>query len=88
MTEPVFGYSQSRPDTEPVPVIGADFSCPLIIETSADADNTYYVTGEPKRVSTSDPEALAKAGTGMIRSYLTGINDQLTGLNRGADAIV
>ncbi|MCB8835927.1 phage tail protein [Aurantimonas sp. VKM B-3413] len=88
MTEPVFGYSQSRPNDEPVPVLGADFSKPIIFETSADADDTMFPEGEPVRISTSDPEALAKLGTGGILDAIKAINSQLTGLNRGADATI
>ncbi len=52
MTEPVFGYSQSRPDNEPVPVLGADFSKALLIETSEDADAAKYPLDTPVRIST------------------------------------
>ncbi|MCD1644335.1 phage tail protein [Aurantimonas coralicida] len=88
MTEPVFGYSQSRPNNEPVPVLGADFSQAIIFETAVDADETLYEIGAPARISTSDPEAIAKAGTGGILDAIKGINAQLTGLNRGADLTV
>ena len=37
MTAPTFGMQFTRPLDEPVPVIGADFSKILIIESSEDA---------------------------------------------------
>lgn len=85
MTAPNFGMTFSRPNSEPVPVNGADWSQTILWETSADADATYYQERVPKRISTSDPEALAKLGTGPLRDAVAGINSQLTGLNVGAD---
>lgn len=88
MTAPVFGMTFSRPDDEPVPVLGADFSKALIIETSADADAAAYPLGTPVRISSSDAAMIAKLGTGMLRDYVDGINAQLTGLNAGADVTI
>ncbi|WEJ33856.1 phage tail protein [Devosia sp. SD17-2] len=88
MTAPVFGMTFSRPDDEPVPVLGADFSKALIIETSADADAATYPLGQPVRISTSDGAMVGKLGTGMLRDYVDGINAQLGGLNAGADVTI
>lgn len=88
MSDPVFGMTFSRPDDEPVPALGADFSKGLLIETSTDADNAAFPIGEPIRISTSDAGMVAKLGTGLLRDAVNGINQQLKGLNAGADVTV
>ncbi|BAP94478.1 tail sheath [Aurantimonas phage AmM-1] len=88
MTEPVFGSSYSRTQDEPVPVLGADFSQAIIFDTSTDADPAYFIEGEPRRISTSDPEAIAKLGTDNLLDAVRGINAQLTNLNSGADVTI
>ncbi|KKX24309.1 phage tail protein [Rhizobiaceae bacterium LC148] len=88
MSDPVFGMTFSRPDDEPVPALGADFSKGLLIETSADADNTAFPIGEPIRISTGDAGMIAKLGTGLLRDAVNGINAQLNGLNAGADVTI
>ncbi|WP_108459206.1 phage tail protein [Devosia naphthalenivorans] len=88
MTAPVFGMTFSRPDDEPVPVLGADFSKALLIETSADADATVFPIGTPVRISTSDAAMVAKLGTGALRDAVNGINAQLSGDNAGGDVTI
>ncbi len=88
MSDPTFGMTFSRPDDEPVPVLGADFSKGLVFETSADADATAFPIGEPVRISTADAGMVAKLGTGALRDAINGINQQLTGLNAGADVTI
>lgn len=88
MTAPVFGMQFTRPQDEPVPVIGADFSKSLLIETSPDADAPTFPIGEPTRFSSSDPTYTSKLGTGPLADAVRGINAQLSGLNAGADVTV
>ncbi|GHA13293.1 hypothetical protein GCM10007989_04850 [Devosia pacifica] len=88
MTAPVFGMTFSRPADEPVPVLGADFSKALLIETSEDADATAFPLDTPVRLSSSDTAMVAKLGTGLLADAVAGINAQLTGLNAGADITV
>lgn len=88
MTKPVFGISQSRPDTEPVPTLSPDFSGSLLIETSEDASPTEFEAGKAVRFSTSDPDAVEALGTGLLKDAVDGINSQLEGLNSGADVVV
>lgn len=88
MTTPVFGMTFSRPDSEPVPVLGADFSKALLIETSADADAAAYPINTPVRISTSDAGMVAKLGTGLLADAVKAINSQLGGLNAGADVTI
>ncbi|HEX5933050.1 MAG TPA: phage tail protein [Pseudorhizobium sp.] len=88
MSDPVFGMTFSRPDDEPVPVLGADFSKGLLVETSADADNAAFPVGEPIRISSADAGMVAKLGTGLLRDAVNGINAQLNGLSAGADITV
>lgn len=88
MSNPQFGMTFSRPQDEIVPALGADFSKALIVETSADASNSEFPVGDAKRFSTSETDAVEALGTGMLRSYVQGINDQLDGLNSGADVTV
>lgn len=88
MTAPVFGMTFTRPQDEPVPVLGADFSKSLLIETSPDADAATFPIGEPVRISSGDAAKVAKLGTGPLAAAVRGINDQLSGLNAGADVTV
>ncbi|WP_198585869.1 phage tail protein [Pararhizobium haloflavum] len=85
---PTFGMAFSRPMDEPVPVLGADFSKMLLIETSEDADEAAFPIGEARRFSSSDGETVAKLGTGLLADAVRGVNAQLTGVNRGADITV
>jgi hypothetical protein len=88
MTAPIFGMQFSRPQDEPVPVLNADFSKMLLIETSSDADNAKFPIGEPVRFSSSDTAFTSKLGTGPLADAVRGVNAQLTGVNRGADVTV
>ncbi|WP_223479257.1 phage tail protein [Oricola indica] len=88
MTAPVFGMQFSRPADEPVPVIGADFSKILCIETSEDATAGTFPLDTPVRFSTGDSAMVAALGTGLLADQVKGISDQLTGLNAGADVTV
>ncbi len=88
MSNPTFGMTFTRPNDEPVPVLGADFSKILIIETSEDASATEYPPETPVRISTSDSDAVKALGTGYLADAVAGINAQLTGLNAGADVTV
>lgn len=88
MPEPTFGLTFSRPADEPVPVLGADFSKALLIETSEDANVATYPPDTPVRISTSDPAKVADLGTGPLRDAVDGINAQLSGLNAGADVTI
>ena len=88
MSNPIFGMSVARPNDEPVPTAGADFSKMLLIETSPDADAATFPIGKAVRFSTSNAAILPKLGTGPLRDAVSGINAQLTGLNVGADVTV
>lgn len=88
MTAPIFGMQFSRPQDEPVPVLGADFSKAWLIEASADADVNVFPLNTPVRFSSSDPEYVSKLGTGPLRDAVAGINSQLGPINSGADLIV
>ncbi|NDV88808.1 phage tail protein [Aurantimonas aggregata] len=88
MSAPIFGMQFSRPMDEPVPVLGADFSRALLIETSEDADEVIFPLGQAVRFSTSDPVYIAALGTGPLADAVAGIGAQLTGVNRGADVTV
>lgn len=88
MSAPIFGLQFSRPNDEPVPTLGADFSKILLIETSTGADATAFPIGKPVRFSSSDTTTTAKLGTGNLADAVKGVNAQLTGVNRGADITV
>ncbi len=64
-------------------MIGADFSKIFIVDTSADASATEFRTDTPKRFSSSDPDAVAALGTGLLADAVKGINAQLNTINRG-----
>ncbi|MEP4034094.1 phage tail protein [Roseibium polysiphoniae] len=88
MTAPTFGMTFTRVFDEPVPVLGADFSKILIIETSEDANADTYPLDTAVRISTGDSTMVADLGTGMLAAYVQGINDQLSDLNSGADVTI
>ncbi|MBS8259721.1 phage tail protein [Roseibium polysiphoniae] len=88
MTAPTFGMTFTRVFDEPVPVLGADFSKILIIETSEDANADTYPLDTAVRISTGDSAKVADLGTGMLAAYVQGINDQLSDLNSGADVTI
>lgn len=88
MTAPVFGMQFSRPQDEPVPVIGADFSKILAIEASDDASAGTYPVDTPVRISSSNTAARAALGTGPLADMVRGVHDQLNSINAGADITV
>ena len=88
MTAPVFGMTFTRPESEAVPALGADFSKALIIETSADANAATYPIGTAVRISTSDATKMAHLGTGLLADAAKAIHAQLGGLNAGADLTI
>jgi phage tail sheath protein FI len=88
MTAPVFGMQFSRPDDEPVPVTGADFSKVVIYDESDDASNSEFPYGDPIRGSTSDKDFREALGTGALADHVRGIHDQLSSLNLGADVTI
>lgn len=88
MTAPVIGMQFSRPEDEPVPVTGADFSKIIVIDTSDDASDSEFHIDTPVRGSSSDKDFLEALGTGELAAAVRGINDQLDGLNVGADVTI
>lgn len=88
MSTPTFGMTFTRPNDEPLPVLGADFSKILLIETSDNASATEYPVDTPVRISSSNREAVEALGTGYLADAVKGINAQLTGLNAGADVTI
>jgi len=88
MTAPVIGMQFSRPNDEPVPVTGADFSKVLIIDTSDDADADDFPYKVAKRGSSTNVAFIEALGTGNLAAAVRGINDQLDGLNIGCDITV
>lgn len=88
MSAPTFGMTFTRPNDEPIPATGADFSKILLIETSEGASNTEFPIGIPVRFSSGETDAVEALGTGALADAVKGINAQLTGLNFGADVTV
>lgn len=88
MTAPVFGIVTSRPDTEPLPVIGADFSKVLFISTSANADPILFPLKKPVRFSSNDNAYRSRLGTGYLADAIRGVQGQLTGISKAADVTV
>ncbi|MEN5299694.1 hypothetical protein ABE530_15235 [Brucella sp. TWI559] len=64
MSTPTFGMTFTRPNDEPLPVLGADFSKILLIETSNDASASEYPEDTPVRISTSNGDTVEALGTG------------------------
>lgn len=88
MTTPKFGMTFSRSETEIVPVLGADFSKVLLIETSADADAAAFPIDAKVRFSTSDAVMMAKLGTGLLADAVRAVQAQMVGVNNGVDITV
>lgn len=88
MAAPVIGMQFPRETAEIETVIGDDFSRMLIIETSGDASNTEFPLDTPVRFSTSEPDAQAALGSGLLADAVRGVHAQLTLLNAGADVTV
>ncbi len=86
MTAPYFGYDTSRPKDDIVAVSGADFSKVGYCSTSDDADPAVFPPDEPVRFTSTDPNYLAKLGTGYLADAVRGLNAQLGGY--GADLTV
>lgn len=66
MTTPNFGIVINRPEVEPSPVIGADFSKIGIVTTSDDANATVLPVGVAKGFLSNNPVSLAALGTGYL----------------------
>lgn len=88
MSDPVIGQTFTRDNTEIEPVIGDDFSRMLIIDTSEDASDTEIPLETAVRFSTSNKDARAALGTGLLADTVNGIRDQFVNLNIGADVTV
>ncbi|WP_449255194.1 hypothetical protein [Bosea sp. (in: a-proteobacteria)] len=88
MTAPVFGITTSRPDDEPLPVLGADFSKCAFVSTSADADPNVFPLLTAVRFSTNDKAFTGKLGTGYLADAVRAVNDQLGPLSVAADCII
>lgn len=88
MTVPNFGVVIERPNVEPVPVLGADFSKIGMVSTSADASNSVLPLGVAKRFNTRDAALLAGMGTGFIADAINAINDQMGPLGSSADICI
>lgn len=88
MSAPNFGILNSRPDDEPLPVLGADFSKCVFISTSADADPWVFPLKTPIRFSTNDKAFTSKLGTGYLADAVRAVNDQLGPLNVAADCTI
>ncbi|MFN3890178.1 MAG: phage tail protein [Beijerinckiaceae bacterium] len=88
MTAPVFGIINERPESEPIPVLGSDFSKIGIISTSEDADETVFPANTLVNFSSSDPVFTAALGTGYLADAIRGINDQLGPLGTAADVTI
>jgi len=88
MSAPVFGIINTRPNDEPLPVVGADFSKIAMVSTSDDADANLFPLDEPVRFSTSDTAFTSKLGTGYLADAVRGVAAQLGELQVAADVTV
>ncbi len=88
MSAPTLGMQFSFPSDHSFPVSDGDFSKILVVDTSEDASDTEFPIDTPKRFASGSPQALTALGTGLLRSHIQGINDQLSSLNKSADVTV
>lgn len=88
MSAPQFGIINYRPETEVLPVLGADFSKVGIVAVSADASNVALPLGVAVRFASTDAALIAGMGTGLLADAVNGINDQIGVLGRSVDLII
>lgn len=88
MSAPAWGQQFSRGGDEPIPSPPPDFSSVIAIETSSDASTTEFPLETAIRFSSSDKDAREALGSGPLADQVRGIQDQLDGLNGGADVTV
>jgi phage tail sheath protein FI len=89
MTEPVFGITFTRDDTEARPVVAADMSVIGLVGTAEDADDAAYPLDMPVSISSSDPILVALLGAdGTIPDAIAGINAQLGEFQVAARVVV
>jgi phage tail sheath protein FI len=89
MTEPVFGITFTRDDTEARPVVASDMSVIGLVGTAGDAIAETFPLNTPVAMSSNDPILLAQLGTdGTLPDALAGINAQLGEFQVAARVVV
>ena len=78
MTEPVFGITFTRDNTEARPVVASDMSVIGLVGTADEADAETFPLNTPVEMSSNDAILLASLGDeGTLPDALAGINAQL-----------
>ncbi|MBB4042007.1 hypothetical protein GGR34_003692 [Microvirga flocculans] len=77
MTEPTFGMTFIRDDSEPTSVVASDLSVVGLVLPSADADPAAFPYNVAVAFNSSDLASLSKLGTGPLYRAVVKINAQL-----------
>lgn len=89
MTEPVFGITFTRDDTEARPVVASDMSVIGLVGTAEEADAETFPLNTPVSMSSNDPILLAALGAdGTLPDALAGISAQLGEFQVAARVVV
>ena len=89
MSDPSFGISITRIDTEPRPPVWSDMSVVGIIGTAPDADVTVFPADTPVFLYSDDATKLTALGaTGTLRDAVTLINAQLGAFQVAAKIVI
>jgi hypothetical protein len=88
MTEPTFGMTFIRDDSEPVSVVPSDLSVVGLTLPSADADPSVFPYHVPVAFNSSDLAYLSKLGTGPAYRAVVKINAQLAPLQLAARIVL
>lgn len=88
MTEPTFGMTIERDQSDPRPAVGSDMSIIGLVGPMADAQNGVPIN-EPFGFDSTDTAALAAIGSNnLIADAVRGINDQLGEFQRAAKVVI
>jgi phage tail sheath protein FI len=88
MSDPYFGVTTRRNDSDAVPGISADLSTVGMVGPADDADAIAFPLDTPVRFYSNDVLMLAKLGkNNLLVDAVRGINDQLAPLQRAAQCI-
>jgi phage tail sheath protein FI len=88
MTEPVFGITITRDDTDARPVVASDLSVVGMVGPAPNADATVFPLDTPVYMASSDPAMLTALGDGDLREQLSLLNDQLADYEVAAKVVL
>ncbi|WP_316173594.1 MULTISPECIES: phage tail protein [unclassified Bradyrhizobium] len=88
MTDPVFGITITRDNTDPRPVVASDLSVVGLIGPAPAADPNIFPLDTPVYMASSDPAMLTALGAGDLQEQLSLLNDQLADYEVAAKTVI